>query len=228
MLFTPIDDDLIESEETIILTALSSGATNNYTLGTPQIATYNMGDNDVAVAIKAVANPQIPNVNGQVRFDLVRAPQFNLDIEYQIEFRTGDAQFGVHYTIAGAKVDPNNFVRGKLNVNAGQSTAYLQIIPRGSTPIASPLPIRISLLRTFSYELAGSVNGNASSREETLLIVNRSTTPPNPDIETPVTPNTGSSVEQNNGSGGCGTGSGVAIICLGSLLLFVRFRSRSH
>ena len=227
MLFTPVDDNLVEGEESIILTALSSGATNNYIVGTPQIATYNMADNDVAVAIKAVANPQIPNVNGQVRFDLVRTPQFNMDIEYQIEFRTGDAQFGVHYDIAGARADRTGLVRGKLNVSAGQSVAYLQIIPLGSTPIASPLPIRISLLRTFSYELAGSVNGNASSREETLLVVNRSTTPPSPD-PTPVTPNTGSSVEQNDGSGGCGTGSGIAIICLCSLLLFVRFRSRSH
>jgi|GEM_PF-1077339 len=117
----PIDDTLVEGDETAILT-LTAGT--NYTLGTATTATVTIADNDFAPTITIIATD--PNAAETVSGQTANPGQFTVT-------RTGDLSNSlmVNYTIGGTAtqaIDYNN-LSAIVTFAAGSSTATIDINP---------------------------------------------------------------------------------------------------
>jgi hypothetical protein len=231
-LFSPIDDNQIEGEEAITLTAIATGSTNGYTLGDPQAATFRVGDNDISASIEVLSNPMTPKVAGEqgldgaFRVNLTDYFRFtNVRVPFSVRTNPGDAVFGVDYTIEGASPDASGKVSGSIVFTPGARSIIVPVKVRRETPVGTALPINISLSDSFDYVLAGTSGGNAGSNAATLSLSDRSTVVP-PEPVTPEVPVVDGASENNGG--GCGAGSGIAILLLGAWLALARFRLRNR
>jgi hypothetical protein len=236
LMFAPIDDNLIEGEKSLTLTAIVTGAVNGYTLGDPQVVDFRVGDNDVSATIEVISSPQIPEIDGALRVSLSSPfTSTNVSVPFTVRNNSTDAQYGIDYTIDGASQDSAGNVTGTVVFAPGVRSMLIPVKPKKKTPITSPLPIVVSLADSFDYVLAGMSGGNAGSNVATMNISNHSpvgsttggtTTTGTGGTTTSGIPDVTNSSE-NNGSG-CGAGSALAIALLSAWLALARFRLRNR
>jgi hypothetical protein len=228
-LFSPIDDNLIETEKDLTLTAISTGSTNGYTIGNPQSYTFKVGDNDISTSIAVQSSPQVPNVNGALRIQFSNVFASNVTVPFTVRNNPllGDPVYGVDYEIDGARKDLGGNVTGSVVIAAGQRSEILAVrVLRTAAVGATPLSIFVSLQDSFDYVLAGTPGASAGANVATLTISDRSTVPP-PVPVTPPAPDDVGNASESNGSG-CGAGSGIAFVLLGAWLALARFRLRNR
>jgi subtilisin family serine protease len=141
----PIDDSVVEGDETVVLTIVSNSA---YTAGSPGDATVTIADNDqspplrpvVAVlATDALASEAGPD-NGAFRITRTGSTAAALTVRFVL---TGTARNGVDYqTIASSVIIP-----------AGATSATITVRPVNDPFIELPETINLSLSSDPAYEV---------------------------------------------------------------------------
>ena len=118
---TPVDDALVEGDETVVMTLQSSFT---YTLGSPYSATMALFDNDdmtVSIAMSQNASETDPTGAGKGKFAVTRSrTSGTLTVNYSAP--TGTAAVTTDYT------GPSSG-GGTLSFGSGVATVYLDVTP---------------------------------------------------------------------------------------------------
>src|ERR1043166_1211914 len=145
---TPIDDNIVEGPETVIVTVVSGPG---YSAGSPSSATVTIADNDQATSLPVVTVTAVdPNASeagpdpGVVRFH-----------------RTGDTSqpLPLSWTFSGTAVNGSDYQQLPTtgNIPAGQADADLTITPIDDTAVEGPETVVVTLASGSGYT-AGSPN----------------------------------------------------------------------
>ena len=158
---TPINDNLIEGNETVILSLTD---TASYDLGPANSATVIIADNEAQnTVVNLSVAPASATENGTANlvytFTRQGATTSPLTVNYNVG---GTATFSTDYTQTGA----NNFssTTGTITFATGSSTATLTIDPTGDTSIESDETVALTLASGTGYTI-----GTATTVTGTIL-----------------------------------------------------------
>jgi hypothetical protein len=116
---TPIDDKLVEGNETVILTVTAAAA---YAVGSPNNASVTIADNDQAALPTVTVSPKDGN-----------ASESGPDTGIFFISRTGDttASLTVHYSLGGTAANGTDYasLSGTLTIPAGDTWAEVTLTP---------------------------------------------------------------------------------------------------
>ncbi|WP_071191886.1 choice-of-anchor L domain-containing protein [Trichormus sp. NMC-1] len=158
---TPIDDTLVEGNETVILSLID---TTNYDLGTPNSATVIIADNEVQnTVVNLSVSPASVFENGTTNlvytFTREGATTSPLTVNYSVG---GAATFNTDYTQTGA--GSFNATTGTITFATGASTATLTIDPTADTNIENNETVALTLAAGTGYSI-----GTATAVTGTIL-----------------------------------------------------------
>ena len=136
---TPVDDSVIESTETAILT-LGSGT--GYVVGSPASATGTIADNDATASVTVVAtDAQGAEQNRDpIDFTVTRTLNTIKQLVFNLTW-SGTATFGTDYTVSvigsGATLSANG---QQLTLAPGVASAIVRVTPSTTRPWSRPRP----------------------------------------------------------------------------------------
>ncbi len=173
-LFSPIDDAEVEGREDILLTLVTTTASNGYDVINPTVARIPIGDNNVIVAAELTANAQVPIGDGSFTIELSQAFDTDIEVPFTVLQNPGsaDASYGDDYTIANTTKDSAGRVTGRTIVPAGALSAVVVIVPNPTSAIPQneSRVIRVALDESLDYGLAGSADSSTNSTVSTITI----------------------------------------------------------
>jgi len=141
---TPVDDSLVESTETVVVT-LSAGT--GYALGTPSTATVNIADDEPVepvVTIEATdAVAAEPANTGTLTVTRTGSTSASLDVFYTV---TGTATNGSDYTA----------LAGSVTIPVGESSATITVGPIDDPDIEGDETVIVTLLDVAGYAVGTS------------------------------------------------------------------------
>jgi acetyl esterase/lipase len=143
---TTLQDTILESTETVVLTLASSAA---YNLGSPIAATVNVLDDDspplpeISVA-DSISNAAEPSAAGQFTISRTGATTSALTVNFSV---TGSATSGTDYAALGTSVV----------IPAGQSSVALAVTPIDDTAVEGTETVTLSIASNVTYAL-GTIN----------------------------------------------------------------------
>ncbi|WP_413176349.1 Calx-beta domain-containing protein [Anabaena azotica] len=150
---TPIDDVALEDGETVIVT-LASGT--NYNIGTANIATVNITDNDKPT-ITITANDD--SAGERLTTETPNPGQFTLT-------RTGilDAALTVNYTIAGTATNGTDYssLTGSVTFAAGEATKLINVTPVNDTVFEGDETVILTLASSTNYNLGSATTATVT------------------------------------------------------------------
>jgi hypothetical protein len=135
----PIDDTLIESAETVVVT-LSAAST--YLVGSPSSATVTIADNDrPTVTIKATDNTATEAGQTTGRFSVTRTAV------------SPPAALTVHYSVSGSATPNSDYVAlsGTVVIPAGSNTATIAVTPNDDALIENGETVIVTLTANAAY-----------------------------------------------------------------------------
>jgi hypothetical protein len=141
---TPVNDTLVESPETVVLTLAASAG---YTLGSPASATVTIADNDTA--------PVLPTV--MVTASDASAARTNLDSGAFTVMRTGDtsAALTVNLQFSGTATNgvDYNLLASSVTIPAGAASVNLIVTPKPSSRLVGTQTIVLSPVASAAYTI---------------------------------------------------------------------------
>ena len=147
---TPVDDDTIESDETVVVTLAANPA---YILGTADTATVEITSNDVPTTVTVTASDAAaaePSAPGSFRVARTGSITTSLAVTYSV---TGTATGGTDYTT----------LTGTVTVPVGATSATVLVTPIDDTTVESPETVTVTLRESTRYTI-----GTASSATVTI------------------------------------------------------------
>ena len=147
---TPVNDTLIEGNETVILSLVD---TASYDLGSPNTATVIIADNEAQnTIINLAVAPASVVENGATNlvytFTRQGATTSPLTVNYDVG---GSATFNSDYTQTGA--DSFSSTKGTITFATGVSTATLTIVPTGDTILENNETVALTLASGTNYTI---------------------------------------------------------------------------
>jgi thermitase len=140
----PVDDDVIEGSETVVLT-ISSGI--SYTLGTPKTATVTIHDNDFPPVVTVVATTagaaEAGPTPGVFTFTRTGKTTASLTVKFTI---AGTATAGADYT----SITPS------VTIPAGSASATRTVMPVDDTDVETDETVIIALVADPAYDIGAS------------------------------------------------------------------------
>ncbi|WP_016951150.1 Calx-beta domain-containing protein [Anabaena sp. PCC 7108] len=158
---TPVDDALVEGNETVILSLTD---TNNYDLGTANSATVIIADNEQQDnAVNLSVSPATVLENGTTNLVYTFTRQGDTTSPLTVNYSVGGAAtFNSDYTQTGA--GSFNATTGTITFATGASTATLTINPTGDTIIENDESVALTLAAGTGYSI-----GTATAVTGTIL-----------------------------------------------------------
>ncbi len=185
---TPINDALVETDETVVLTVAPDAA---YTVGSPNNATVTIHSEDIAPTVTITATDPDASEQGADAgtFTVTRNPVNSNPLTVQLT-RTGTAVSGVDYTISAG---------GTVGIPANQASATITVTPIDDSLVESDETVIVSIAPDAEY-VVGSPNSatvTIADNDAALPTVTISATDPNasetgPDAGTLTVSRTGS------------------------------------
>src|ERR1051326_3481219 len=139
----PIDDALVEGNETVVLTVSSNSA---YLVGSPSSATVTIADND--------SNPPpLPTVT--VVASDANASETGPDPGRFTVSRTGDtaASLSVHYSLGGSAQNGSDYqtLSGSVTIASGNSSASVTVTPIDDTAVEGNETVVLTISSDAAY-----------------------------------------------------------------------------
>jgi hypothetical protein len=135
---TPIDDSLVESAETVVVTLLAG---TGYTLGLPSSATVTISDDEPVVTIEASDSAAAePAESGTFTVTRTGSTTASLVVFYTV---TGTATNGTDYTT----------LAGSVTIAPGQSSATISVGPIDDTDVEGAETVILTLVAASGYSV---------------------------------------------------------------------------
>ena len=190
LLFRPIDDNIVEGREDILISLGVTTANNGYDVISPTVADIPLGDNDVIVDARLASNAQVPTGDGAFLIELSQGFPDQVLVPFTILQNGGtDAIFGTDYSVDNAARDSNGNVSGVVIVPKGTLSVIVNVKPLATSTLAvnQSKSVRIALDDSLDYALAGSVSSGTNASAATVTITKTpSNTNPVPLIKSPL------------------------------------------
>jgi hypothetical protein len=164
LLVTPIEDTLVEGDETVIVTL---SASSGYTIGSPSSAIVTIVDS-VTVSISATdPNAAEPGTDTGV-FTVIRMGRVTSDLV-------------VNYSVAGTATNGTDYVSlsGSLAIPAGSTSAVLTVTAIDDTIVEGDETVIVTLLESSDYTLGALSSATITIADDDLISVSISATDPN-------------------------------------------------
>jgi len=167
---TPIDDSIVESTETVILT-LGSGT--GYNVGSPSSASGLIADNDAVPAVSIAATDASGAEQGSdsIVLTITRTNSFK-QIVVNLT-RTGTAAFGTDYAVAvsGGTLSANGL---QLTLAAGVDSATLTLTPVDDAVVEATETVTVTIGVGTGYSVAtpSSATGSIVDNDNAVVTVN--------------------------------------------------------
>ncbi|HKE42925.1 MAG TPA: Calx-beta domain-containing protein [Steroidobacteraceae bacterium] len=162
---TPLADNLVEGDETVIV---SIGASGTYSTGTPATATVTITDNPASVSVTASdANATEPPANDTGTFTFTRTGG-DLTAALSVSFAvSGSATSGSDYTAIGA-----------VTIPANQSSVTATVTPLADNLVETPETVVVTLAASANHQV-GAPNSATVTITDTPVVVTIQATDPN-------------------------------------------------
>jgi hypothetical protein len=162
---TPLADNLVEGDETVIV---SIGASGTYSTGTPATATVTITDNPASVSVTASdANATEPPANDTGTFTFTRIGG-DLTAALSVSFAvSGSATSGSDYTAIGA-----------VTIPANQSSVTATVTPLADNLVETPETVVVTLAASANHQV-GAPNSATVTITDTPVVVTIQATDPN-------------------------------------------------
>jgi Calx-beta domain len=154
---TPIDDSVVESDETVVATLMAG---TGYEIGTPSTATVTISDDEPAeppepvVTIEATdATAAEPANSGTFTVTRTGSTTASLDVFYTV---TGDATNGTDYTA----------LAGSITIPAGQSTATITVSPIDDPDAETDEEVTLTLVDVAGYTVGTANSGTVTIADD--------------------------------------------------------------
>lgn len=147
---TPLDDALVEGDETVVVTLANSVA---YTVGSPSTATVTIADDDTLPTITISATDAVASEPGTDTgaFTIVRSGS------------TG-AGLTVNYTVSGTARNGSDYatLSGSINIPAGSSSVAILVTPIDDDLVETAETVTVTLSNSPSYTVASPSNATVT------------------------------------------------------------------
>ena len=162
----PIDDLLVEPDETVMLTITPNPA---YEIGVPNTATVTIHDNDVPrIVVQATVTDAVEESGQQGVFTFTRLDDLVL------------APVTVYYTVSGTATAGSDYVplSGSVTIGAGQTTATVNVVPIDDRIVEGIETVIVTIDPSANYRVGTPASATVRILEGDIPLVSVTATSP--------------------------------------------------